>query len=238
MPLGSSNHGRGGCNEFERLFSFSPLQTGVCKPHNFILCLEYQISLDFRQGVTMPLLAQEPTVSPHDLFDLGQETFASDSQWWVLHTRPRQEKALARQLLEHRASFYLPIVSKRVRQNGRNLTSHIPLFPGYLFLLANREQRSAAMTTNRIVQTLIVPSQETLWRDLRQVHRLISSGAPVTPEERLGPGSPVEISSGPLAGLRGKIVRTASGRRFVVEVDFIQRGASVLLDDCCLVPCR
>ena len=31
--------------------------------------------------------------------------------------------------------------------------------------------------------------------------------------------------SGPLAGLKGKILRTASGRRFVVEVDFIQQGA-------------
>jgi ribosomal protein L24 len=52
------------------------------------------------------------------------------------------------------------------------------------------------------------------------------------------PGDVVEISSGPLAGLTGTIVRTATARRFVVTVDFIQQGASVLLDDHTLVPVR
>ena len=73
-----------------------------------------------------------------------------------------------------------------------------------------------------------------MWSDLRQINQLIASGAPITPEERLTPGVSVEIRSGPLAGLKGKILRTASGRRFVVEVDFIQQGASVLLEDYCL----
>jgi len=45
----------------------------------------------------------------------------------------------------------------------------------------------------------------------------------------------VEIQSGPLAGLRGKVLRSASGWRFVVTIDFIQQGASVLLDDFNLV---
>ena len=64
-----------------------------------------------------------------------------------------------------------------------------------------------------------------------KIHRLIASGAAVTPEKRLVPGDLVEIRSGPLAGLRGTILKSASGSRFVVQVDFIQRGASVLLDD-------
>ena len=45
----------------------------------------------------------------------------------------------------------------------------------------------------------------------------------------------VEIKSAPLAGLRGTILRTASGQRFVIQVNFIQRGASVLIDDFNLV---
>ena len=48
----------------------------------------------------------------------------------------------------------------------------------------------------------------------------------------------MEITTGPLAGLCGTVVRTASGRRFVVRVDFIQQGASVLLEDCALLPLR
>ena len=59
--------------------------------------------------------------------------------------------------------------------------------------------------------------------------------APITPEDRLQSGMKVEVRSGALAGLRGTVLRTAAGRRFVVQVDFIQRGASVELDDFMLV---
>jgi transcriptional antiterminator RfaH len=179
----------------------------------------------------MPLLAAEPDVYPIELLESGFESLEPEGLWWVLHTKPRQEKALARQLLQHRLPFYLPTISRRLRLRGRHLTSHVPLFPSYLFLLASREQRVTALTSNRVVQTLVVTDQDKLWRDLRLIRQLISSGAPITPEDRLAPGSLVEITSGPLAGLKGKILRNASGHRFVVEVDFIQRGASVLIDE-------
>jgi hypothetical protein len=51
-------------------------------------------------------------------------------------------------------------------------------------------------------------------------------------------GATVEIRHGALAGLKGKIIRAASGNRFVVQIDFIQQGASVLLDGFCLEAVR
>jgi transcriptional antiterminator RfaH len=183
----------------------------------------------------MPVLAAEADIYPTHLLQTPNiEAATTDEQWWVLHTRPRQEKALARQLFELQVPFYLPTVAHRYRLRGRPMTSHVPLFPGYVFLLADRDQRLTALSTNRVVRSLPVADQQMLWHDLTQIHRLIASGAPITPEERLVPGTLVEIRSGPLAGLKGKILRHASGHRFVVEVDFIQRGASVLLDDFCL----
>jgi transcription antitermination factor NusG len=134
-------------------------------------------------------------------------------------------------MAEGEVPFYLPLIRRRLLMRGRKMTSHVPLFPGYFFLLGTREERLQALATKRVVNTLIVADQQALWHDLRQVRSLIATGAPITPEDRLAPGVLVEIRSGPLAGLRGTILRTASGRRFVVQVDFIQRGASVLLDD-------
>ncbi|MBV9124901.1 MAG: antitermination protein NusG, partial [Planctomycetes bacterium] len=143
---------------------------------------------------------------------------------------------LARYLLDRQVAFYLPLISHRWRSRGRTLTSYVPLFTSYLFLLTTPEERVTALASGRVVQSLAVADQDRLWRDLQQIHRLIATGAPVTPVDRLAPGMPVEIRGGPLAGMKGKIVRTASGRRFIVEVDFIQRGASVLLEDFNLVP--
>lgn len=195
------------------------------------------------QEVFMPVLASETALYPEGL--LG-EPFLEDSPttshsqrcWWVMHVKPRQEKSLARQLLAGQVPYYLPLVAHRFRSRDRILTSQVPLFPSYVFVLGSREERLKALTTNRIVRALEVGDQSRLWHDLRQIRALVESGAPITPEERLAPGDLVQITSGALTGLCGKILRTASGRRFVVQVDFIQRGASVVLDDFVLTEAR
>lgn len=178
----------------------------------------------------MPVLQAEPDRFPEELFG-HLSVPLTNRNWWVLHTNPRQEKCLARLLHSNRVPFYLPVISRRSLVRGRTMTSHIPLFTSYLFLLGTEEERIRALATHRVVQSLKVPDQERLWQDLQQIYRLIETGAPITPEDRLEPGMRVEICSGPLSGLKGTIIRTASRRRFVVQVDFIHRGASVEVDD-------
>ena len=190
-----------------------------------------------RSWFPMPILPSEPNRFPEGLF-LDTNLVVSGRLWHVLHTRPRQEKSLARYLLHRSIPFYLPLISRRRRSGGRTLTSYVPLFSGYVFLLGDGAERLDALSTHRVARSLPVLDQPGVWRDLRQIDCLIASGAPVTPEDRLQPGMAVEIQSGPLAGLRGKIIRSASGRRFVVQVDFIQKGASALLDDYVLVKAK
>jgi len=179
----------------------------------------------------MPITPAEPQLFPADLFGSGKPAGPLDRAWWVLHTRPRQEKSLARQMGRSEVPFFLPLIPHRLQVRSRVMTSHIPLFPGYVFLFANRDERIAALATARVVQSLAVPDQDGLWDNLAQLHRLIASGKPIHAEDRLIPGALVQIKSGPLAGLRGRIVREASRCRFIVAVDFIQRGASVTLED-------
>jgi transcriptional antiterminator RfaH len=182
----------------------------------------------------MPILPAEPSCFPECLFEAPGAAAASGT-WWVLHTRPRQEKRLAEHLRGRDVAYYLPLIARPVRIRSRIVHSHLPLFPGYVFLLGSWEERATALGTGRVVQALPVGDQDRLWHDLSQVHQLIASGAPLTPEGRLVPGATVEIRSGALAGLRGTIIESVSGRRFLVRVDFIQRGASVLLSDVGLV---
>jgi transcription antitermination factor NusG len=184
----------------------------------------------------MPVLPLEPFVFPEDLFQCTPGIEEASARWWVLQTRPRLEKSLARRLLSKHASFFLPLHAHRWRTQGRWLCSHNPLFPGYLFLHGDSEARLLAMQTNLVALCLPVVDQEQLWDDLSRVHRLITSGAPLTPEDRLQVGDPVEIIGGPLAGLEGKILRHGSKLRFCVEVQLLQRGVSVDIDRSMLRP--
>src|SRR5579885_1847317 len=90
---------------------------------------------------SMPLLPLEPFVHTVDLLPTPSQASQALGSWWVLHTRPRAEKALARKLLALRQDFFLPLYQKRLRIRGRSLTSYVPLFPGYVFLRGDAAAR-------------------------------------------------------------------------------------------------
>jgi transcriptional antiterminator RfaH len=174
----------------------------------------------------MPILPAEPDLFPHTLLDEP----ADGRLWLVTHTKPRQEKTLARWLHAAGLPFYLPCGERVGRVRGRAVTSHVPVFGGYLFLRLAEGERLHGPALNPVVRLLPVPDQERLTSDLRQVRHLLASGLPVAPEEQLEPGDPVVIRSGPLAGMRGTLVQVAGGCKVLVSVDFIQKGLSVAVD--------
>ena len=178
----------------------------------------------------MPVLPLEPFVYPNDLFTPSVEQETASHQWWVLHTRQRAEKTLARHLWQHGIPFFLPLFQRERPFRGRVVTSHLPLFPGYVFLLGDQQARLQALMTNTVVQTLTVNDQRELHTDLSRVYSLMASGTGLAPEDRLQPGTWVQITQGPLAGLEGQILRRGKRLKFVIEVHFLQRGASVEID--------
>jgi transcriptional antiterminator RfaH len=184
----------------------------------------------------MPLLPLEPYIYPPDLLATLGQTAEATENWWVLHTRPRAEKVLARKLLALRQDFFLPLYKKKLQLRGRSLTSYVPLFPSYVFMHGDETSRLTALRTNEIIRVLPVSEGKRLRADLTSTYRLMECGAPVAPEDRLQPGMAVVLTSGPLTGLHGKVLRRNTHLRFVIEVDFIQRGASVEVEGWMLQP--
>jgi transcriptional antiterminator RfaH len=184
----------------------------------------------------MPLLPLEPFVYPEGLLGEGTPTSDGEAKWWVAHTRPRAEKALARKLLSGQVSFFLPLYRKDWRAGGRARTSYALLFPGYLFLHGEDRARLAALETNQVAGLLPVPDGEGLRAELRRVYQVMQSEQALSPEERLRPGTPVRIVSGALRGLEGKVLRRGGKLRFVVEVTLLQRGVSVEVESGMIQP--
>ena len=182
----------------------------------------------------MPILDSEVQVHPPQLLEGG---IVEENYWSVVHTLPRAEKALARTLLPTDIGYFLPCTQSRSLIRGRIRIAYLPLFSGYLFVRGDREQTSRLLRHRQVASIQSVVDQSRLLAELRQVHALIASGAPMTAVDRLAPGMQVEIQHGPLRGIRGQILDSASGRRFVVSVDFIRKGVSVILDDLMLARC-
>lgn len=186
----------------------------------------------------MPLLPLEPFVFPENLLDEPAPAAAEPARWWVLHTKPRVEKALTRRLLKREVPFFLPLCRKQWRNRGRQFCSYVPLFPSYVFLKGDTQEIFKTFETKQVARVLTVDDQAQLQADLARVYWLIMTGAPLDSEERLEPGTPVAIISGPLAGLEGKVLRRGKQLKFIVEVQFLQRGVSVEIESWMIEPRR
>jgi transcriptional antiterminator RfaH len=182
----------------------------------------------------MPILAKEIDLFPENLLEIAAEDGAlHEAQWWALYTRSRQEKQLMRMLVEHEIPFYGPLVERRYRSpNGRVRTSYQPLFSNYVFICGDEAQRYTSLTTNCVSQCYEVKDGRQLISDLATIARLIEIGQPVTPETQLKAGDRVRIRSGLFTGFEGTILRRDKETRLLVGVNFMQQGASVVLDDC------
>ncbi len=175
----------------------------------------------------MPVVPLESFAFPEGLFDRSDVCPDPSCHWWALQTRPRSEKCLARRFIAVQTPFFLPLWNHRWVSRGRTMSAHLPLFPGYIFMLGDSEARLAALGTHLVARCLAVEDQRQLHADLARIHHLMASGAALVPEKGLMPGMLVEITCGPLAGLEGRVMRCGPRFRFIVEVHFLQRGASV-----------
>lgn len=186
----------------------------------------------------MPVLERETDTYPEDLLEFACNEEQADMtettpRWWAMYTLSRREKPLMRRLLTKEIPFCAPVIPKRQRSpSGRMRISHIPLFTSYVFVYGDELQRYEAVSTGCVSRNLEVYAGSELTRDLYQVQTLIQAGVPLTAESRLGAGRRVRVRSGPFRGYEGMVIRREGQTRLLVAVNFLQQGASMLLDDC------
>jgi transcription antitermination factor NusG len=161
---------------------------------------------------------------------------SSDCHWWVAHTKSRQEKSLARELVVSEVPFYLPLVAKERVTRGRKVKSWVPLFGGYLFMYGSKSQEFSRLQTNRICSLLRVDDAVQLVDELRSIKQLIESDAALTVERRLEAGRQVRVTAGPFAGAEGTVITRRGRSRLFVAVTFLQQGISLEIDDFMLEP--
>ena len=178
----------------------------------------------------MPILAQEPDIFPDSLLDKPADS--PDDSWFAMYTLARQEKELMRKLRPLKIAHYGPMIQQRKRSpQGRIRTSYVPLFTGYVFIRGDEVARHNAVSTGCISRCLQVTEHEELIDDLRRVRQLLLTGEEVRPEPKPLVGRMAMVKNGAMKGLKGTITKTLSQHRLTVFVNFMQQGASVIVDE-------
>lgn len=184
--------------------------------------------------VSMPLLREEPQIHPEELFSLP----AGESVWGVVHVRSRQEKVLARFLLQRDIAFYLPLLERKRTRAGRSLRSFVPLFPGYVFFRAPLPVRGLIWRSNVAASLLEVPDQESFGAELEQIRRLQLAGASFEVQPEILPGDPVQILEGAFRGYKGTVIRDKGRDRLVVRISLLRQAVAAEFDRDVLRPSR
>ena len=181
----------------------------------------------------MPILDEEPDLYPEDLLSSAL-ALSSDSEWFAIYTLSRREKDLMRRLRSQRIAHYGPMVPRRTRSpKGRIRTSFVPLFTGYVFVCGSEEDRYNTIATGCVSKCLPVQDREQLITDLKHIRVLEEFGEDLQAEVRPVVGQQARIIRGPLREreLTGTIAQVNSQHRLTITVNFLQQGASIVVDE-------
>jgi len=159
-----------------------------------------------------------------------------EPRWMVLHTRARQEKAVARHLEAAGVQHDLPLIERVTITRGRKHRSEIPLFTGYVFVKGEKQDAYDAIATKRVASFLEVRDQERLEEELASIHAALDSGLPIEEFPQFAIGQRARVVKGPLMGTEGTVIEEARRTCLVLHVEILGRGASVEIERDLLEP--
>ena len=114
----------------------------------------------------------------------------------------------------------------------------LPLFPGYVFVRLALRDRLQVLQVPGVARLVGFGGTLTALPEgeIERLRTSLGSGLRAEPHSFLTAGHRVRVIAGPLAGLRGILVRKKSKSRFVLTVDLIMRSIAVEIDETDLAP--
>jgi transcription antitermination factor NusG len=163
---------------------------------------------------------------------LTKETPEANPGWYAIYTRHQHEKMVARLLSDKGFEIFLPTQTVARRWKNRTKELSLPLFPCYIFLWGTLKRRLEIVTTPGFHSFVgfgdqpVTISQE----EIDAVRHALMSGARVEPCPFLRYGDKVRISSGPLEGIEGILIRKKNSYRLVLSVELLEKSIAVEVD--------
>ncbi len=205
-------------------------------PRPFLPCGHFcftSVPVDFRVRIPDSRLSQPVPEIPEPVIALPEE-----GNWYVLHTKSRQEKALAADLAAMGVGYYLPLHRQPRFHGRRKVQVELPLFPGYVFMRGELDQAYEADRTRRVARIIPVTEPALFEWELRNISLAIFQEAPLDPYPYLAEGTRVEVRSGPFKGLQGRVELRRTINRLVLQVGMLGRAMSIEIDASLLDPLR
>jgi transcription antitermination factor NusG len=150
-------------------------------------------------------------------------------RWYATFVMSRHEKRLAGHCSERQIESFLPLYQVRHRWKNRCMaTVDLPLFPNYVFMRIERQQRVQVLNLPGVLSIVssgreMLPISDEYMTSLRDgllAHR-------IKPHPNVEVGDRVCITTGPMVGMEGILCRQKNELRVVVRLEMIGRSVAV-----------
>ncbi len=157
----------------------------------------------------------------------------TDQAWYAVQTGYRCEQRVASGLTAKGFRTYLPLLREIHQWKDRRKVIEVPAFSGYLFIHyePSLRNRVKVLETNGIVRLLggnHTPSQISEV-EIEAVHRTLGSNIPCNRCDALTAGTLVQVTRGPLAGIKGRLARIKNNLRLIVTISVFSQAISAEL---------
>jgi transcription antitermination factor NusG len=150
-------------------------------------------------------------------------------RWYAVFTSPRHEKRTASHLGQLQIESFLPLYKVKHRWKNRStVTLELPLFPNYLFVRIDAQERLRVLRVPSVLSIVScgrepVPVPDRYIAGLRDAILTCA----IEPHPGLDVGDKVRITSGAMAGLEGVLDRRKNSFRVVLRLDMIGRSVAL-----------
>jgi transcriptional antiterminator NusG len=175
------------------------------------------------RGVTMPRVEAS-----------ANQSSASGKKWYAVYTAARHEKFVQAQLTAKQIQSFLPLYTAVRRwKNGVRREIEHPLFPGYVFVCVDANERLPVVQTAGVVY-IVGNGKVPLSIDDQEIHalRVGAQRSSLSPHPPVSAGDTVCITRGPFQGVRGHVQRDRGNLTFVVTIQLIQKSFAIGVQAC------
>ena len=152
--------------------------------------------------------------------------------WYLVHTKPRQEKSALENLQRQGFQCYLPILPSEKLRQGLLTVLDEPLFPRYLFIRLGQGDSAkswAPIRSTRGVSRLVCFGVEPakVADGLIELLQRREASVQIEPERLFKAGERVRLTEAPFAGIEGIYQMAEGERRVMVLIEILSKSVAV-----------
>ena len=158
-----------------------------------------------------------------------------EKNWYVLQSKPKNELKVYKQLVNKEIEVYLPLIDTIRYWSDRKKKIQVPLFPGYLFVYGDSNERYKAISdTPGAIRYIMYQKRHAIIseEEINFIRLSLQEPERVKIEDtNLIEGDFIEIVHGIFKGLKGYIVQLRGNYKLMVSIIEMNTTFSVQLSN-------